>query len=182
MARPGRYAAARGCGPLPFVDVTDTGPTTTHAPPALRRARAIAYVMDRSIRIPGIGRRIGLDPLLGLIPGVGDWVGFAISLHLIWAGIRLGAPVSVLARMLGRTLVDVLIGAIPVAGDVFDAVWRANTRNLALLETHLAAPGRARRESRRTVVLLAAGSGVLMGVLAWGGWVLLRAVLSALGA
>lgn len=101
----------------------------------LQRLRWLAWVMDRSIPIGG-GRRIGLDPLLGLIPGVGDWLGAAISSVLVYEAVRLGLPVRVLARMLLNIGIEATVGAVPVLGDIFDATWQANMRNLRLVETH----------------------------------------------
>ncbi len=101
----------------------------------LQRLRWIAWVMDRSIPIGG-GRRIGLDPLLGLIPGLGDWLGAAVSSVLVYEAIRLGLPVRVLARMLLNIGVEATVGAVPVLGDIFDATWQANMRNLRLVESH----------------------------------------------
>ena len=173
--------ASRRGPPLPAGrDPDDPEPRPVPAP--LRHARVVARLMDRSIAIPGTRFRFGLDPVLGLIPGVGDWLGLVVSSHLIVAAIRLGAPASVLTRMIGRTLVDALVGAVPLAGDVFDVFWKANARNLALLEAHLADPVATRRTSRRTLALLATGAVGLLGGLAWAGWALLRAVLSLLGA
>jgi hypothetical protein len=101
----------------------------------LRRLRALAWLLDRSIPIGG-GWRIGLDPILGLLPGLGDWIGALLSFYFLYEGGRLGLPTSVLARMGGNILVEALIGVVPLAGDLFDFAWQANVRNLALIERH----------------------------------------------
>jgi hypothetical protein len=100
----------------------------------LRRLRGLAWFLDRSIPI---GRyRIGLDPIFGLLPGAGDWLGAVLSLYIVYEGARLGLPASVLARMGGNILLEAIVGVIPLLGDLFDLAWQANTRNLALVERH----------------------------------------------
>lgn len=100
------------------------------------RIRRIATLMDDSIRIPLIGRRIGLDGLVGLIPGVGDAVSGAVSVYLILEAARAGARKRALARMALNAGLDSLVGAIPVVGDLFDLAFKANLRNarIALAE------------------------------------------------
>jgi hypothetical protein len=120
-------------------------------------------MMDEAVRVPGTPLRIGLDGLLGLIPGVGDLAGGLLSSWFIVAAARLGAPPSVLARMGLNIGLDAVTGAVPLAGDLFDFAWKANRRNLALLERHLAEPDRVRRSSR--AVIAAALGGVLAATL-----------------
>lgn len=110
--------------------------------------RVLTRWLDDAIPIPGTPFRIGLDGLLGLIPGFGDVAGGIVSAWFLIVGARLGAPPSLLLRMAGNIGVDALLGAVPVVGDVFDFTWRANRKNLALLERHLADPAAARRSSR----------------------------------
>lgn len=135
------------------------------------RARRVARLWDGMIRIPGTPFSIGLDPLLGLVPGAGDALAAGVSAWLVIEAARLGAPAGMLVRMLTNVAIDALIGAIPVAGDVFDFAWQANLRNVELLERHVAEPA-ARRAARHwgfvvagTLLLLAAGC-VALGVLA----------------
>lgn len=101
----------------------------------LRRLQRIAWIMDRSIPIGG-GRRIGLDPIIGLIPGIGDWLGAVISSWLVYEAVRLGLPARVLGRMVLNIAIEAAVGAVPLLGDVFDAAWQANQRNLRLVESH----------------------------------------------
>lgn len=102
----------------------------------LKRLRTLSWVLDRSIPV---GRwRIGLDPILGVLPGLGDWIGAIMSLYVVYESARMGAPARTLARMGGNILVETLVGSIPILGDLFDAAWQANTRNLALIERHYA--------------------------------------------
>jgi len=103
--------------------------------------------MDNSIPLPG-GMRIGADAIIGLIPGIGDAVGALISAYLVNEARAMGAPRSVLLRMMGNVFIETVIGAIPFAGDLFDAAFKANMRNLALLEHYAANPVASRRTSR----------------------------------
>jgi len=134
--------------------------------------RRLAQVWDAALRVPGTPFAIGLDPLLGLVPGVGDALGAGVALWIVLQAARLGASTSTLLHMLGNVAIDALIGAVPVAGDVFDFAWKANLRNVALLERHLASPAAARRASTVwltaigvTLLLLLAGA-VVLGVMA----------------
>lgn len=105
---------------------------------ALRRARAVATILDESIRVPGTGYRIGIDPILSAIPGPwGDVAGAALSMYIVLEAANLGVPYSTIVRMLANVGVDTTIGLVPLIGALFDAVWMANRRNVALLERHL---------------------------------------------
>jgi hypothetical protein len=103
--------------------------------PRLARVRRLAWIMDRSIPIGG-GRSIGLDPLLGLWPGAGDAIGAAISLFIVFEAARLGLPLPVIGRMIGNIALESLVGTVPLLGDIFDAVWKANIRNVQLVDVH----------------------------------------------
>ena len=103
----------------------------------LERYRALTRLADEAVRVPIIGTRIGLDPLMGLIPGVGDLISAAISSWLIREARRLGAPRWLIARMVWNVAVDAVIGIVPIVGDVFDVVWKANRKNIALLTRYL---------------------------------------------
>ena len=117
----------------------------------LRRLRSLAWLLDNSIPLPG-GFRVGLDAVIGLIPGVGDAIGGLISAYLINEARMMGAPRSVLLRMTGNVLLETIIGVSPFAGDLFDAAYKANTKNLALLERYEIDPTGSRRSSRLFVV------------------------------
>jgi hypothetical protein len=121
------------------------------ATPRTHRLRRIAWLLDDLVRVPGTSRRFGLDPLLGLLPGGGDIAGGALSAYVVLAAARLGAPSSVILRMGWNIVVDTVLGAVPLLGDLFDASWKANRRNVALLESYLEQPGSARRSSRLVV-------------------------------
>ncbi|MEL7502983.1 MAG: DUF4112 domain-containing protein [Cyanobacteria bacterium J06554_6] len=110
----------------------------THAG-ALSRLRRLSHVLDNAIPIPGIGR-IGLDPIIGLLPGGGDLLTGAISVYVVFEAARLGVPAATLGRMGWNILLDVLSGTIPLVGDLFDMAWKANVQNVALLERHIESP------------------------------------------
>lgn len=147
----------------------------------LRAARALTDLLDTAIRVPGTRIRFGLDPLLGLIPGLGDVAGAAMAGYVVILGSRFGAPTSVLLRMLANVGVDTVLGAVPLLGDLFDVAWKANVRNLALLERYLEEPGTTRRAS----AIVVGGILVAFGLLAVGAVALtvliVRALLGALG-
>jgi len=139
--------------------------------------RALARLLDSAIGIPGTNLRFGLDALIGLVPGVGDMAGAALSGYIVLAAARLGAPKPVLLRMLLNVAIDTGIGTVPLLGDLFDAGWRSNTRNTALLDRHLESPVEAKRAS----VGVIAGVVGLLALLAIGAVALTVAVLSLVG-
>jgi hypothetical protein len=120
-----------------------------------RRVRALSKLLDNSIAIPGTGWKIGFDPIVGLIPGIGDLLGAVLSGYIILEAARAEVPAFTLARMLLNVGVDTLLGAVPALGDVFDAAWKSNTKNVALLERHMsqAVPARTGRGVAGTMIL-----------------------------
>lgn len=118
----------------------------------IQRARALARVLDSAVGIPGTPLRVGLDAILGLIPGGGDVAGAALSGYIVLMAARRGASPAVLGRMLLNVLLDTTIGAIPVLGDLFDVAYKSNMRNVALLESHTTRPVETRRRSRWLMV------------------------------
>lgn len=107
----------------------------------VRRLRWLSRLLDDAIPIPGTRFAIGLDPIIGLAPGVGDAVSMLISAYIIIQGRRLGASNRTLALMIVNVLLDALSGTIPLVGDVVDAAFKANQRNLRLLGITPAMPG-----------------------------------------
>jgi hypothetical protein len=99
--------------------------------------RRWATLLDSAFGIPGTHVRFGMDALIGLVPGLGDAVSGLFSAAIIFHATRMGVPRVVLVRMVVNVLIDVLVGAIPVLGDLFDVGWKANLRNVALMERHL---------------------------------------------
>lgn len=108
---------------------------------ALERLDRLSRLLDTAIAVPGTSIRLGADAAIGLVPGIGDLVTTLISAYIIREAHRLGAPRHPILRMVGNVALDGLIGAIPLAGDVFDVLWRANRRNVRLLRDHLAREG-----------------------------------------
>lgn len=117
----------------------------------LQRLRSLAWLLDNSIPLPG-GFRVGLDAIIGLVPGIGDAIGALVSVYILNEARMLGAPRSVLMRMSGNVLIETIVGAIPFAGDLFDAGFKANARNIALLERYHLDPVGSARSSRWFVV------------------------------
>src|ERR1700733_6814720 len=107
---------------------------------SLIRARTVARLLDSGARIPGTKIRFGLDPVLGLVPGLGAVAGAVLSGYIVLVGVRLGASRSVVLRMLANILIDTVVGSVPILGDAFDVVWKSNNRNVALLERFLERP------------------------------------------
>jgi hypothetical protein len=130
----------------------------------LERVRRIATLLDNAVPIPGTSYRVGIDPILGLLPGLGDAIGALMAGYILVESARLGVARSVLLRMLLNIGVDSAVGAIPGVGDLFDFVWKADARNLSLLQRHLDAPVRTRRVSNGVLV----GVGLAVGLLALG--------------
>ncbi|AQL42138.1 hypothetical protein BV210_05165 [Halorientalis sp. IM1011] len=104
---------------------------------ALRRARGMADLLDEAFRVPGTDFRIGLDPIIGVLPVAGDSVAAVLSLYPVLEAYRLDAPRRTLLWMLLLVGVDALIGSVPVLGPLFDAVWKANEWNVRALERHV---------------------------------------------
>lgn len=142
--------------------------------------RDLARVLDEAVRIPGTNIRIGLDALLGLLPGGGDVAGGVFSGLIILQAARAGAPAPVLGRMLANVAIDVVVGAIPLLGDLFDVAWRANTRNVRLLESWRERPATTKRASALTVGAILLALLLLVGLAVWGSITLFGALLDLL--
>ncbi|CAA2138497.1 MULTISPECIES: DUF4112 domain-containing protein [Methylobacterium] len=108
---------------------------------ALLRLEQFAHLMDSAFVIPGINRRVGLDAVVGLVPIIGDAAGMLLASYIVYEARRLGAPRWLLARMAMNVAFDGVIGAVPLAGDIFDAAFKANRRNVRLLRRHLEKTG-----------------------------------------
>ena len=143
---------------------------------ALRR---FAFLMDEAFTIPGTRLRLGVDALLGLIPGIGDVIGGVLSTWIVAGALRHRVPARIIMRMVVNIAIDLLFGAVPVAGDVFDFLFEENMRNMRLLEKH-----RDRRRPPRTggqiaffiilviVIVLAIALTILTGFVALALWLI----------
>ena len=142
----------------------------------------LAWWLDSAIVVPGTRFRIGIDALIGLLPGVGDVVGTLLSSYIIAVAARQGAPPAALVRMVINVGVEVLVGVVPIAGDLFDAAWRANERNVRLLRQYHTAPHAARRQSRAVVAAWLAGLLLLLIAIGAAAFAVLRWIVQQLGA
>lgn len=134
----------------------------------LARLEKLAWWLDRSVPI---GRwRIGIDPILGLMPGIGDTLGAGLSLYIVYEAARLGAPGGLLLRMLGNVLAETLVGVVPVIGDLFDAAWKANTRNMRLIHQHHGPQWQPRSFRRLGLILLTLVFLLIAGLVALVWW------------
>ena len=139
------------------------------------RTERLARLLDSQFRVPGTRVRFGIESLLGLVPGVGDAAGLALSTMVIVQAVRLGARGSTVARMVLNVAVDAVVGSIPLLGSVFDFAFKANNRNVALMQRHGLDPDRTQAESRaavrRTLIGVAVGLAltlvVLIALVAW---------------
>jgi hypothetical protein len=107
---------------------------------ARERLIVLTRLLDSAVEVPGLRTRVGLDALLGLLPGVGDLISGALGLYLVAEARQLGASRWLQARMIGNLLIDTAVGAVPVAGDLFDVYFKAHVRNLKLLQKELGEP------------------------------------------
>jgi hypothetical protein len=104
--------------------------------PRLEALRHVSRLLDSAFVVPGTTYRIGLDPILGLVPGLGDLASPVFAAIMLWQSRDFGLPRVVQLRMLFNVAIDALVGLLPVVGDIFDFAWKANDKNLVLLERH----------------------------------------------
>lgn len=149
---------------------------TTHF--RLQRLERLAWILDRSIPV---GRfRVGLDPIIGLIPGAGDTIGAVLALYIVYEAARLGAPGGVLARMVANVLVEAVVGAVPVAGDLFDFYYKASTRNMALIHRHYS-PAWKPRPLRSVGLAVVITALILFGTLGVLAFLVIKWVVNTIG-
>lgn len=154
----------------------------THHPEPKNQSSAhrLARLLDSAFAIPGTNIRLGLDALVGLIPGGGDVVGAALSSGIVLMAMREGVPAPVLWRMVANIGIDALIGAVPLIGDLFDVAWKANTKNAELLDRYLAQPEKTTTRSRLLGVLVVIAMLAIVGAILAATAFLLRALLGLL--
>jgi hypothetical protein len=129
----------------------------------VNQLRRLSQLLDNAIPIPGTRFRLGIDPILGLIPGGGDSVAGALGAYIIVEAARMGLPRKILSQMVGNIVLDSLAGIVPVVGDVFDVGWKANVRNIALLEKHLHLTKRRKGDKLFLIGLIALLAFIVLG-------------------
>ena len=150
----------------------------SHAP-RLKRMRQISRLLDSAIVIPGTKQRIGLDPILGLIPGGGDTISAGLAGYIIIEAARMGLPREALIRMVMNLLIDTIIGAVPLLGDVFDVFSKANLRNMQIVESHLKVSEPSAKPDKLFIGLLIAGL-IMFAIVVGGISVLVLSLISNL--
>ncbi len=133
----------------------------------LEHLTRLSHLLDRAFRVPGTSWRFGLDPLLGLIPGLGDLLGSMVGAYSLVLARQFGAPASVQVRMLMNLAIDGVVGMVPLLGDLFDFAFKAHSRNAALLSQWLQTPQQTRRSSWGVVVAAGILLLALSGASAW---------------
>jgi hypothetical protein len=165
----------------PLVATTKTW-TSARPETRLDGIERLAWLLDNSIGIPGTRFRVGLDAVIGLIPGIGDLVGTLLSSYIVAVAASRGLPSSVLARMAINVGIEAIVGVVPIFGDLFDAAWKANQRNVRLLQQFRSAPVAARKQSRAVVAFWVIVVLAVMGALAWAAFSMIRWLVGELGA
>lgn len=117
--------------------LTDDLPTGNDPVSIRRRIEAMEQLLERCFVIPGIRKPVGLDAIVGLVPGIGDAIALGLAGYIVWEARNLGLPKWHLLRMVGNILVDSAVGTVPVVGDLFDFLFQSNTRNLRIVKRHL---------------------------------------------
>jgi hypothetical protein len=120
----------------------------------LERLRYLSNLWDNALRIPGTNLRVGLESLIGILPFGGDVIGLLLSCYILFHAIQFKLPKTILLRMVSNIVIDAVVGLVPILGDLFDTTWKANTRNVNLLENHLQQPSLSHSANRRFIVLL----------------------------
>jgi hypothetical protein len=117
-----------------FEALRATGPSQADS---IARVTAVAKFLDSAFVIPGTNRRFGMDAVIGLVPGIGDLLSALLASYIIWEARQLGLPRWKIARMVANVAFDTALGAVPFAGDVFDVFFKANQRNVRIIQDHV---------------------------------------------
>lgn len=140
----------------------------------------LAWLLDNSIKIPGTSWKIGLDGILGLIPGIGDLAAGTLSTYILYQAVKLKVPKAIIARMALNILLESVIGVIPIVGDLFDFAFKANQRNVDLMRKYVLNPKETQQQSTLTIIGLIVAFFVVLGFMVWGMVALVSAIIHAL--
>ncbi len=146
----------------PIQNPSPNTPSPSHVA-SLRRLRRISHLLDNSIPIPGTKYRIGLDPILGLIPGGGDLISSIFAGYVVFKSAQMGVPQETLVKMAANIVFDTVAGTVPVAGDLLDVAWKANVKNIELLDAHLGSPEQGQKADWLFVAALLLGLMLIVG-------------------
>jgi hypothetical protein len=146
----------------------------------MQRLRRLSFLLDSAIQIPGTPYRVGLDPIIGLIPGGGDTAGLVLSAFIVLEAAQMGASKSTLSNMAFNILLETVAGTVPGLGDLFDAAWKSNVRNIKLLEQHLDLPQPPLARNRWFAILLIVGLAVALIICAYLSFRVLQWIFSLL--
>ncbi|MEG5044142.1 DUF4112 domain-containing protein [Microcoleus sp. B4-C1] len=146
----------------PIQNSSPNTPSQSHIA-SLRRLRRISHLLDNAIPIPGTKYRIGLDPILGLIPGGGDVITSIFAGYVVFKSAQMGVPQETLVKMAANIVFDTVAGTVPVAGDLLDVAWKANVKNIELLDAHLGSPEQGKKADWLFVVALLLGLILIVG-------------------
>ncbi|HMT92522.1 DUF4112 domain-containing protein [uncultured Thiothrix sp.] len=140
----------------------------------------LAWLLDNSIKVPGTSWKIGLDGILGLLPGIGDLSAGLLSTYILYQAVKIKVPRAIIARMGLNVLLESVIGVIPIFGDLFDFAFKANQRNVDLMRKYVLNPRETTRQSTLTLIALVAFFFVVLGLMVWGMFALVAAVIQVL--
>ncbi|MEG4852645.1 DUF4112 domain-containing protein [Microcoleus sp. B5-D4] len=146
----------------PIQNSSPNTPSQSHVA-SLRRLRRISHLLDNAIPIPGTKYRIGLDPILGLIPGGGDLISSIFAGYVVFKSAQMGVPQETLVKMATNIVFDTVAGTVPVAGDLLDVAWKANVKNIELLDAHLGSPEQGKKADWLFVAALLLGLILIVG-------------------
>lgn len=135
--------------------------------PEMKKLEKLASILDDAFVVPGLGWRFGIDGIIGLIPGFGDLAGMFMSFYFMYCGARMKVSKVVLTRMAANILIETVVGAIPIIGDLFDFAWKANRRNLRLIERSLQDPSGTKTRSIGLLIVLVSGIVLVAVSLVW---------------
>jgi Domain of unknown function (DUF4112) len=131
----------------------------------LERLRYLSNLWDNALRVPGTKLRVGIESIVGLLPVGGDIIGLLLSCYILFYAIQFELPKAILLRMVANIIIDAVVGVVPFFGDLFDTTWKANTRNVDLLEAHLHSPTLSHSANRRFIFLLWLGMFAIVMIL-----------------